>query len=186
MSVKYKKVINNRKNSATKGKVYGRAVVSNVVYTKEMAEKIGNRCTVTEPDILAVIAALGSEMASQLSQSNRVVLDGFGAFKVGITTKPADTAKKFTANNITGMHVIFQPAIEMVDKKRVKTMLKGAKVEELVEYTGVDDPDGTPGSTGSDGGNSQKPGGGSSNTEGGGSNTEGGNTESGSDGGNMG
>mgnify|MGYP000267229877 CR=1 FL=1 len=40
MSVKYKKVINNRKNSATKGKVYGRAVVSNVVYTKEMAEKI--------------------------------------------------------------------------------------------------------------------------------------------------
>lgn len=141
MSVKYKKVINNRKNSATKGKVYGRAVVSNVVYTKEMAEKIGNRCTVTEPDILAVIAALGSEMASQLSQSNRVVLDGFGAFKVGITTKPADTAKKFTANNITGMRVIFQPAIEMSNGKRIKTLLKGIKAEEMTEYQGLKDPD---------------------------------------------
>lgn len=178
MSVKYKKVINNRKNSPTKGKVYGRAVVTNVVYTKEMAEKIGNRCTVTEPDILAVIAALGSEMASQLSQSNRVVLDGFGAFKVGITTKPADTAKKFTANNITGMRVIFQPAIEMNGGKRIKTLLKGIKAEEMTEYQGLKDP------SDDNGGGSQgttTPGSDSGSTEGGGS----GSTE-GSDSGNVG
>lgn len=131
--------------------------------------------------MLAVIKALDTNIAGHLQNGERVVLDDFGAFKVGLRTKPADTAKKFTAANVVGMHVIFQPAIEMVDKKRVKTMLKGAKVEELVEYTGVDDPNGNPGSTGSEGGNSQKPGGGSSNTEGGGSNTEGG-----SDGGNMG
>ena len=157
MSVKYKKVINNRKNSPTKGKVYGRAVVTNVVYTKEMASKIGDRCTVTEPDILAVIAALGTEMSSQLSQGNRVVLDGFGAFKVAITTKPADTGKKFTANNITGMRILFQPAVEMDHGKRIKTMLKGVKVEELTEYNGLKDAEGdnttdpgsTPGGSGS-------------------------------------
>ena len=178
MSVKYKKVINNRKNSATKGKVYGKAGVSTVVYTKEMAEKIGNRCTVTEPDILAVIAALGSEMASQLSQSNRVVLDGFGAFKVGITTTPADTAKKFTANNITGMHVIFQPAIEMNGGKRIKTLLKGIKAEEMTEYQGLKDPSDDKGG-GSQG--TTTPGSNSGSTEGGGS----GSTE-GSDSGNVG
>lgn len=152
MSVKYKKVINNRKNSPTKGKVYGRAVVTNVVYTKEMASKIGDRCTVTEPDILAVIAALGTEMSSQLSQGNRVVLDGFGAFKVAITTKPADTSKKFTANNITGMRILFQPAVEMDHGKRIKTMLKGVKVEELTEYNGLKDTEAgstTPGGGGS-------------------------------------
>lgn len=168
MSVKYKKVINNRKNSATKGKVYGRAVVSNVVYTKEMAEKIGNRCTVTEPDILAVIAALGSEMASQLSQSNRVVLDGFGAFKVGITTKPADTAKKFTANNITGMRVIFQPAIEMSNGKRIKTLLKGIKAEEMTEYQGLKDPASDEGGGGGSQGGSSNPGSSSGSTDSGG------------------
>lgn len=171
MSVKYKKVINNRKNSPTKGKVYGRAVVTNVVYTKEMASKIGDRCTVTEPDILAVIAALGTEMSSQLSQGNRVVLDGFGAFKVAITTKPADTSKKFTANNITGMRILFQPAVEMDHGKRIKTMLKGVKVEELTEYNGLKDTDaGTtdPGSTPSGGGSS------SSGTDQGGSGNPGG------------
>ena len=154
MSVKYKKVINNRKGSSTQGKIYGRAVVTNVVYTKTLAEKIGNRCTVTEPDILAVIAALGTEMGSQLAQGNRVVLDGFGAFKVGITTKPADTAKKFTANNIVGMRIIFQPAIEMNGGKRIKTLLKGVKAEEMTEYQGLKDStdDNTPSGGGSSSG----------------------------------
>lgn len=187
MSVKFRKVVNKRKNSSTNGKIYAKAVVSGVVHSAQISEEISKMCTLTPPDVLAVIKALDTNIAGHLQNGERVVLDDFGAFKVGLRTKPADTAKKFTAANVVGMHVIFQPAIEMVDKKRVKTMLKGAKVEELVEYTGVDDPNGNPGSTGSDGGNSQKPGGGSSTTEGGGSNTEGGgNTESGSDGGNMG
>lgn len=188
MSVKFRKVVNKRKNSSTNGKIYAKAVVSGVVHSAQISEEISKMCTLTPPDVLAVIKALDTNIAGHLQNGERVVLDDFGAFKVGLRTKPADTAKKFTAANVVGMHVIFQPAIEMVDKKRVKTMLKGAKVEELVEYTGVDDPDGTPGSTKPEGGNSQKPGGGSSTTEGGGSNTEGGgsNTESGSDGGNMG
>lgn len=170
MSVKYKKVVNNRKNSPTQGKVYGRAVVTDVVYTKTLAEKIGNRCTVTEPDILAVIAALGSEMASQLSQGNRVVLDGFGAFKVGFTTKPADTAKKFTANNIASIRIIFQPAIEMSGGKRIKTLLKGIKVEEQTEYQSLKDPssDDKGGGSTPSGGGSSTPGSDSGSTEGGG------------------
>lgn len=181
MSVKFRKVVNKRKNSSTNGKIYAKAVVSGVVHSAQISEEISKMCTLTPPDVLAVIKALDTNIAGHLQNGERVVLDDFGAFKVGLRTRPADTAKKFTAANVVGMHVIFQSAIEMVDKKRVKTMLKGAKVEELVEYTGVDDPNGNPGSTGSDGGNSQNPGGSSSNP-GGGSNTEGG----GSDGGNMG
>ena len=43
MSVKYRKVVNNRKNSKTEGKVYGRAVVDGVIDTKEIAGKISKR-----------------------------------------------------------------------------------------------------------------------------------------------
>lgn len=139
MSVKYRKVVNNRKNSATKGKVYGRAVVNDVIHTKKLAEKIGKRCTVTEPDILAVINALETEIADNLAQGNRIVLDGFGSFKVGLSTAPADTAKQFTANNIKGMHVIFAPAIEVESGKRIKAMLRGVKAEEMTEYNGLKD-----------------------------------------------
>ena len=138
MSVKYRKVVNNRKNSKTKGKVYGRAVVDGVINTKEIAGKINKRCTLTEPDIIAVINALETEIGYGLSDGKRVVLDGFGSFKVGLTTTPADSAKKFTSANIKGMHVIFLPATEMEQGKRVKNMLKGVKAEEMTEYTGIE------------------------------------------------
>ena len=167
MSVKYIKVKNNRKGSTTLGKVYGRAVVTNTVYTDTICENIGKRCTLTEPDIKAAVSALETEIANQLAQGNRVVLDGFGAFKVGLTTKPADTAAKFTANNVKSMHIIFQPSIEMQSGKRVKTMLKGVKVEELTEYDGLKDKSDTTG------GNNPSQGGGSGNTGGSGSGSQG-------------
>lgn len=163
MSVKYRKVKNNRKGSATRGKIYGKAVVDGVIRTKEIAEKIGKRCTLTEPDIIAVINALETEIAYALADGKRVILDGFGSFKVGISTSPADTPKKFTTANIKGFHVVFAPAIEMYMNKRIKSMLRGVKVEEMTEYNGLDD--------GSDGGGSNT---GGSNTSG--SNTGGSNT----------
>lgn len=143
MSVKYRKVVNNRKNSKTKGKVYGRAVVDGVIDTKEIARKINKRCTLTEPDIIAVINALETEIGYGLSDGKRVVLDGFGSFKVGLTTTPADSAKKFTSANIKGMHVIFLPATEMEQGKRVKNMLRNVKAEEMTEYTGIVSGDNT-------------------------------------------
>lgn len=156
MSVKYRKVVNNRKNSKTEGKVYGRAVVDGVIDTKEIAGKISKRCTLTEPDIIAVINALETEIAYALADGKRVILDGFGSFKVGISTSPADTPKKFTTANIKGFHVVFAPAIEMYMNKRIKSMLRGVKVEEMTEYNGLDSgSDGTSGGTsggGSDGG----------------------------------
>lgn len=177
MSVKYRKVKNNRKGSATRGKIYGKAVVDGVIRTKEIAEKIGKRCTLTEPDIIAVINALETEIAYGLADGKRVILDGFGSFKVGISTSPADTPKKFTTANIKGFHVVFAPAIEMYMNKRIKSMLRGVKVEEMTEYNGLDD--------GSDGGGTTS---GGSNA--GGSSTGGstgdknpGSTGSGSDGG---
>lgn len=167
MSVKYRKVKNNRKGSATRGKIYGKAVVDGVIRTKEIAEKIGKRCTLTEPDIIAVINALETEIAYALADGKRVILDGFGSFKVGISTSPADTPKKFTTANIKGFHVVFAPAIEMYMNKRIKSMLRGVKVEEMTEYNGLDDgfnggSGGTSGGTSGGGSDSGSDGGGNS------------------------
>ena len=196
MSVKYRKVKNNRKGSKTQGKIYGKAVVDGVIHTKEIAEKISKRCTLTEPDIIAVINALETEIAYGLADSKRIVLDGFGSFKVGIKTTPADSPKKFGNGNIVGMHVNFLPAIEMYMNKRMKSMLRSVKVEEMTEYNGLEDEEDDNSGNGG-GGNSGNGGGGnsggtgngtgdknpgSSGTEGGGSNTEGGNTEGGGSG----
>ena len=172
MSVKIRKVVNNLKGSKTQGKVYGRAVVSDTINTKKLCQNIRDRCTLTEPDVVAVVSALITEVSGQLALGNRVVLDGFGSFKVGLSSTPADSAKKFTSANIKCLRVIFQPAIEMINGKRVKTLLKEVRVEELAEYKGLNDEDtGKPSGGGTAGGGTA--GGG---TNGGGSGTSGGTT----------
>ena len=147
---KFRKVKNNRKNSPTRGMIYGRAVVNSVVHTSAIAKKITERCTVTEPDILAVINALMTEISANIAEGNKVVLDNFGSFKLGIRTSPAVSAKKFTQANIKAMYIIYSPYSVMDQGKRVKPMLSGIKMEELTEYNGIEDENdggGTPGGT---------------------------------------
>ena len=180
---KFRKVKNNRKNSPTRGMIYGRAVVNRVVHTSAIAKKITERCTVTEPDILAVINALMTEISANIAEGNKVVLDEFGSFKLGIRTSPAVNAKKFTSANIKNMYVIYTPYTFMDHGKRVKPMLSGIKMEEMTEYNGIEDEENGGGTTGggTSGGTSGDTSGGTSggtsgdNTQTGGS----GNTESG-------
>lgn len=195
---KFRKVKNNRKNSPTKGMIYGRAVVNSVVHTSAIAKKITERCTVTEPDILAVINALMTEISANIAEGNKVVLDNFGSFKLGIRTSPAVSAKKFTQANIKAMYIIYSPYSVMDQGKRVKPMLSGIKMEEMTEYNGIEDENdggGTPGGTsggttsgGTSGGGTDKDN--TGDTSGGtdkdnpsGGNTESGGTGSGEDGG---
>lgn len=145
---KFRKVKNNRKNSPTKGMIYGRAVVNKVVHTRAIAKKITERCTVTEPDILAVINALMTEISANIADGNKVVLDEFGSFKLGIRTSPAESAKKFTSANIKNMYVIYSPYTVMDQGKRVKPMLSGIKMEELTEYNGIEDEENGGGTSG--------------------------------------
>ena len=145
---KFRKVKNNRKNSPTRGMIYGRAVVNRVVHTSAIAKKITERCTVTEPDILAVINALMTEISANIAEGNKVVLDEFGSFKLGIRTSPAVSAKKFTSANIKNMYVIYSPYTVMDQGKRVKPMLSGIKMEEMTEYNGIEDEENGGGTTG--------------------------------------
>lgn len=166
---KFRKVKNNRKNSPTRGMIYGRAVVNRVVHTSAIAKNITERCTVTEPDILAVINALMTEISANIAEGNKVVLDNFGSFKLGIRTSPAVSAKKFTSANIKAMYIIYSPYSVMDQGKRVKPMLSGIKMEEMTEYNGIEDKEngsGTSGGTsgGTTGGGTSEGGSGKDNT----------------------
>lgn len=182
---KFRKVKNNRKNSPTRGMIYGRAVVNRVVHTSAIAKNITERCTVTEPDILAVINALMTEISANIAEGNKVVLDNFGSFKLGIRTSPAVSAKKFTSANIKAMYIIYSPYSVMDQGKRVKPMLSGIKMEEMTEYNGIEDKEnggGTSGGTsggGTSGGGSGKDNTGDTSGGTGKDNPSGGNTPSG-------
>ena len=96
-----------------------------------------------------------TEISANIAEGNKVVLDNFGSFKLGIRTSPAVSAKKFTSANIKAMYIIYSPYSVMDQGKRVKPMLSGIKMEEMTEYNGLDSgSDGTSGGGSHGGGNS--------------------------------
>ena len=133
MSVFYRLHQDQSTGTKRSGKWYARAVPTAVIGTRQLAEIIQRNCTVKRSDVMAVIEELVEVMKDQMQDSKRVKLDGFGSFKIGIESKGAATAAKFTvADHITGLHVVFMPErTKDTAGNRSKQFLQGAKVEEL-------------------------------------------------------
>ena len=128
--------------------------------------------------------ALMTEISANIAEGNKVVLDNFGSFKLGIRTSPAVSAKKFTSANIKAMYIIYSPYSVMDQGKRVKPMLSGIKMEEMTEYNGIEDKENGGGTSGGSSSGGTSGGSGKDNTgdTSGGTdkdNPSGGNTESG-------
>ena len=134
MAVNYK-IYQSKLNNSTADKFYARATHRDTVGISEIASTMQANCTVKKSDILAVLTELSEVVKAELQRSNRVKIDGLGTFKVGLSTKPAPTAKDFTAANVKGAHVIFMPEITTdASGKRVKALLAGLKVKEADSY----------------------------------------------------
>ena len=103
---------------------------------KSLTEIMQENCTVKKSDVRAVLTELVSTMKTSLQNGMRVKLDGFGSFKIGMSTKAADSAKEFSVGkNIKGLRVIFQPEVHIdAVHKRTKTFLAGCTVKEADPY----------------------------------------------------
>ena len=114
------------------GKWYPRAVMTNTVDTNELANIMQRNCTVKKSDILAVISELIETMQDQLQDSKRVKLNGFGTFKIGLTSEGANSAADFSSSkHIKGLHVLFQPEVKTDSNgQRQKTFISGCTVQE--------------------------------------------------------
>ena len=133
MSVFYRLHQDQSTGTKRSGKWYARAVPTDVINTRQLAEIVQRNCTVKKSDVMAVIEELVEVMKDQMQDSKRVKLDGFGSFKIGIESKGAQTAGKYSvAEHVKGLHVVFMPE-RTTDSggNRVKQFLQGARVEEL-------------------------------------------------------
>ena len=111
------------------GKWYARAVPTACIG----AEIIQRNCTVKKSDVMAVLEELVEVMKDQMQDSKRVKLDGFGSFKIGIESKGAQTAAKYSVSeHVKGLHVVFMPE-RTTDSggNKSKQFLQGCRVEEL-------------------------------------------------------
>ena len=133
MSVFYRLHQDQSTGTKRSGKWYARAVPIAVINTRQLAEIVQRNCTVKRSDVVAVIEELVEVMKDQMQDSKRVKLDGFGSFKIGIESKGAQTAAKYSvAEHVKGLHVVFMPErTKDTAGNRSKQFLQGAKVEEL-------------------------------------------------------
>ena len=135
MAVNYKLYQCNR-DCEQKGLWYARASYNGTINTSQLADIMQANSTVKRPDIMAALTELVEVMNYQLGNSMKVKLDGFGSFKIGLTTRPAATAKEFGPANVKSMHVLFQPeATRSAGKKTYERMfLKNVRVCEASTY----------------------------------------------------
>ena len=114
MAVIYKIYKNNNKKNAGFGKFYARAMHSGTTNLDDIAAIIERNCSMKKSDVKAVLTELVEVMTAQIQDSKRVKLDGLGTFKIGISTKGAESAAAFNpAKHIKNMRVIFMPEVHV-------------------------------------------------------------------------
>lgn len=92
------------------GKWFAKAVHVGEVSTDELADRVSYATTVTKADVKAVIEGLIKEMQNAMNESQVVVLDGIGRFKLGLECTGAVEPGDFSVNaNVKGVHVNFLP-----------------------------------------------------------------------------
>ena len=138
MAVIYKIYKNNNKKNAGFGKFYARAMHNGTTNLDDIAAIIERNCSMKKSDVKAVLTELVEVMTAQIQDSKRVKLHGLGTFKIGISTKGAESAAAFNpAKHIKNMRVIFMPEVHVGrdSRKHIKALLSGVNVTEMKQYT---------------------------------------------------
>ena len=97
----YKLIQNtNEHMSGAYQKWYARPVYTGTIDLDGIAELIQRNSTAKKSDAKAVLTEMVEVITDALQSSQRVKIDGFGAFKVGISSRGADSEEDFsvTAN----------------------------------------------------------------------------------------
>ena len=89
------------------------AQYADVMTIEKFARHIATHgCVYSRADISAILYMAVDCMREQLLEGKKIRLGDLGDFSVNLTSKGAETADKFTAQNITGENVVWEPGME--------------------------------------------------------------------------
>lgn len=130
------KLIQNKNEEMPKAyqKWYARPVVTETIDLDYIAERIQRNSTAKKSDAKAVLTEMVEVITDALQSSQRVHIDGFGSFKVGISSRGADSEEDYSAaEHVRGLRIIFQPETQTdpSTRKRSKKMLAGATLSNI-------------------------------------------------------
>ena len=172
------------------------AQYTDVMTIEKFARHIASHgCVYSRADISAILYLAVDCMREQLLEGKKIRLGDLGDFSVSISSKGAETADKFSAQNITGVNVVWDCGQEfknliadaefnlVASRSAQAAVLKAIKAgQTTVDLTSPDNPSDSPsggGSGGSSGGSQTPSGSGSQTPSGSGSGSQGGSSSDG-------
>ena len=167
------------------------AQYTDVMTIEKFARHIASHgCVYSRADISAILYLAVDCMREQLLEGKKIRLGDLGDFSVSISSKGAETADKFSAQNITGVNVVWDCGQEfknliadaefnlVASRSAQAAVLKAIKAgQTTVDLTSPDNPSDSPsggGSGGASGGSQTPSGSGSQTPSGSGSGSQGG------------
>ena len=94
-------------------KAYAIAQYTDVMNIEKFARHIASHGSVySRADIAAILYLTVDCMREQLLEGKKIRLGDLGDFSLILTSKGADSADKFSAQNITGVNVVWDPGME--------------------------------------------------------------------------
>lgn len=116
MSVKYSVVARrNPMSPSSPKKYYAQAQAGGETSLELMAKRIERLCTVTRPDILAVLAGLQITVIDALENGEIARLGDLGCLQVSLSSRPAAAEKEYTNELIKKSRIIYRPSTELRD-----------------------------------------------------------------------
>ena len=107
------KVIERKKPGTQDFKYYGTIVLGEPVGLRAIVKEIEEKCTLTQPDILAVLSALESAIAAKLRNGQSVRFGTLGSFRPTITSQGSATKPTWAVNMIKRVRAVFTPSAQL-------------------------------------------------------------------------
>lgn len=136
-------------------KAYAIAQYTDVMNIEKFARHIASHGSVySRADIAAILYLTVDCMREQLLEGKKIRLGDLGDFSLILTSKGADSADKFSAQNITGVNVVWEPGMEfkslladaefnlVASRNAQAALLKAIKAgQNVVDITQPENPD---------------------------------------------
>ena len=114
------KVIERKKPGTQDFKYYGTVVLGEPVGIRAIVKEIEEKCTLTQPDILAVLSALESAIAAKLRNGQAVRFGTLGSFRPTISSEGATSAATWAVSMIKRVRAVFTPSAQLKRDLAVK------------------------------------------------------------------
>jgi predicted histone-like DNA-binding protein len=113
MAVKLRKIMRKNPQDLTQAKWYLTQEKAGSVGIKEIAKEIEGRSALSLGDVQSVLSNLVEILPLFLKLGQSVNLEGFGSFRISVSSEGADKPETLNARHIKGVKLLFLPSNDL-------------------------------------------------------------------------